>query len=55
MEMSIDQARREISAVEIDRLNRFVIAKADNASIIDCDIGRINFAAHHINEPGVLK
>ena len=38
MEMSVDQARREKCAVEIDRLLTFVLAEPDDAPIVDRDI-----------------
>ena len=55
MEMSVDQTRREIRALEIDRLLRFVIAEADDAAVIDRNIRSVNFAAQNVNELRIFE
>ncbi len=55
VKMSVDQARREISAFEIDHFARFVVPKSDHAAIVDRDIRGMNFAAEDVDQLRVLE
>jgi hypothetical protein len=55
MEMSVDQTRREIRAGEVDDFFRVVIAEANDAPVVDGDIGIVNFATKDIDELRVLE
>src|SRR5438270_4490703 len=55
VEMSVDQARREIGPGNVDDLLRVVIAEADHAAVIDGDIGFVNLAAQDVDQPRVFE
>ena len=55
VKMPVNQARREIRALEINHLLRLVIAKADDASVFDRDVRLVDFAAEDVDHPGVFE
>ena len=53
--MRVDQTRREIRALEVDNIFRVVIAKTDDAAIVDRHIGGMNLPTEDIDELGVSE
>ena len=55
MEMPVDQARRQVRALEVDDLLRLVVAQTDDPPVIHRYVRAINLAAQDVDEVGVLK
>ena len=55
VEMSIDQAWREESALQIDYVPGFVLTEADHAPVIHSHMRPINLTAEDINEIGIFE
>jgi hypothetical protein len=55
VKMSVDQARGQKCAGQIDNFLRFVITQADHAAIIYRDIRFVNLATQHIDQARILE
>ena len=55
MKMPVNQARREIRALEVNGFFRAIIADADDAAVVHGDDCGMDFAAQDVDEPGVFE
>ena len=55
VEMSVDQTRREIRALEVDDFFRVVIAETDDALVVHRDVGFMDLAAEDVDELRVFE
>src|ERR1035441_7430298 len=55
VKMPVNQARREISALEINDLLCLIVAKADDTTVLDGDVRLVNFPAQNIDDAGVFE
>ena len=55
VEMPVNQARRQIRTLEINHLLRLIIAEADDPTVLDGDIGLVDFAAEDVDDTGVFE
>src|SRR6266568_3945185 len=55
VKMRIEQARRQVSTLQVDDVLRFVLAQADHSPVIDGNVRSINLAAENIDEVGVFE
>src|SRR6266481_4619821 len=55
MEMSVDEARSQISSFQIDHVARFIIPQTDHTPIFDRNVCAINLPAKNIDEVGVFE
>ena len=51
VKMPVNQARREICALEVNGFFRAIIAEADDAAVVHGDVRGMDFAAQDVDEP----
>src|SRR5262249_50875888 len=55
VKMSVNQTRREIRALEINCRLRAIVAEADDASALDCDVRLVDLAAENVDDASVFE
>src|SRR5262249_5469114 len=55
VKMSVNQAGRQVRAVEIDCGPRAVVAETDDTSVLDGDVCFVDFPAENVNDAGIFE